>query len=147
MQLALALLARIWFVKPMRVPRPPGSISFGPGSSTAFLRRETPRSTRWAQTSLHFGPPFSDSPSRLKSPLALRVRMTSQQRFLNSSDAINYATFVHQFFRTPGLSWRRRCFLADGFALPLFELANMHHAAGKIDYQEGCRTLLEKEKC
>ena len=111
-----------------------------------FLRPTALRSTGWAQTSSHFGPLFSDSPSRLKSPLTLGVSMTSQQRILHSSDAINYATFVHQFLHTPCLSWRRRCFLADGFALPLFELANMHHAARKIDSQEGCRTVLKKEK-
>ena len=111
-----------------------------------FLRLTTLRSTRWAQTSLHSGLSFSDSPSRLKSPLTLRVKVTSQQRILHSSHAINYATFVHQFSRTPCSSWHMRCFLADGFALPVYELANMHHAARKIVSQEDCRTVLKKER-
>ena len=138
-------LARIWFVMPMRVPRPVDGFALALQVPTAFLRRETPRSTRWAQTSFQIGPPFSDSKARLKSPLTPGVMMTSQQRILHSSDAINYATFVHQFFRTPCLSWHRRCFLADGFDLPLFQLANMHHGATKIGSQEGCRTVSKRE--
>ena len=139
--------SRIWFVMPMRVPRPVDGFALALQVPTAFLRRETPRSSRWAQTSFQIGPPFSDPKARLKSPLTLGVRMISQQRILHSSDAINYATFAHQFLRTPCLNSRRRCFPADGFALPLFELANMHHAARKIDSQQGCRTGLKKEKC
>ena len=82
----------------MRDPRPCGSIRLALQVLPAFLRRKTPRSTRWAQTSLHFGQPFSDSASGLKSPLTLCVRMTSQQRILHSSDAINYATFSASVF-------------------------------------------------
>jgi hypothetical protein len=37
-------------------------------------------------------------------------------------------------------------FLADGFTLPLFEIANIHYAARKIDGQEGCRTVWKKEE-
>ena len=84
----------------MRDPRPCGSIRLALQVLPAFSRRKTPRSTRWTQTSLHFGPPFSDSKTELKSPLTLRVRMTGQQRILHSFNAINDATFVHQFLRT-----------------------------------------------
>jgi hypothetical protein len=49
--------------------------------------------------------------------------MTSQQRILHSSDAINYATFVHQFLRTRLLELVCDVFLPGGIALPLFELA------------------------
>ena len=84
----------------MRVPRPVDGFALALQVLPPFLRRETPRSTRWAQTSLYFCPQFSDSKTELKSPLTLRVRMTGQQRILHSFNAINDATFVHQFLRT-----------------------------------------------
>jgi hypothetical protein len=58
--------------------------------------------------------------------------MTRQLILLHSSNAINDATFMHRFLRTPRSSCRTRCFMADGFALAL--VLQLRHACAASGY-------------